>query len=348
MKSIVCTLLVVSSFSAFAEPTPAKMIELNGIVAGLRCSGALVTLGRRDDQRALVLTAGHCTSTTSQYATGTAEGGRLFPKQSEGTVVYIPSTDSNLASDGARVFTNFWIHSVFYATMTRTDIALYEIDATIGELKSKGIRFFELADHLPKTGEVLRITSGFAGMTEECTVADIFPTFSDERKIFDYPIPEGGDSSDASYPDFRNSILLDRKCFAKNGWSGSPIFDEKTRLVYGVLSRTPTRESPASPGVEEYKVPKDETKPIPFSSESFSSSSPKQERKDASIEVVASNVAVLNDCLTNSGELTLGSAGCKLPKITARTSVLLPEVKPIPVPAPAPAPAPRNKATRWP
>lgn len=263
--------------SSLARPATAE--ELNGMVKALNCSGTFVSIGRKDSAKGIVLTAGHCPSSPLFYKNGEAASGTDL-SQEKNAIAF--TADRTLNEPLTIPLTR-----LTYATMTNADVALLEVKETHKSLAAENIRFLKIADRLPKPGEVLRITSAFWQETEECEVEKILEDRDAETAAV-------GMATD-QYT-FRNSILFKSPCYGREGWSGSPVFDPNTGLVYGVLSRVYKRKSPLSfarwnpfnPTIELFE--KDE------------------------VQVVASNITDLKDCLTTNGKIDMNAPHCQLPK----------------------------------
>lgn len=286
LTSVLCS----ATHAVAAEIVPATDRELSGMVNIWRCSGSLVSLGRSDSEPGIILSAGHCPGPSTFYPNGEAE----------------VQTALGLTKEKASTFpvpARLALRSVYYATMTHIDASLFETQATLGELKAAGYRIFDIADRLPKPGEKLRLTSGVWGETQDCEVEQIIENDAAEREIF---------GSDMKTHTFRNSVLFKRPCGGTAGWSGAPAFNPETGLIYGVVSRLLDRMVPS------------------FLSR-FASAEVSENRWAIAlnpaakpVDVVASNLTDLRDCLTRGGHLSLDSVSCQLPK----AKVFVPVKKP--------------------
>lgn len=269
--------------SANAEVRPATPEDLNGMVNIWRCSGALVSLGRSDAEPGLILSAGHCPGPSTFYLNGEAE----------------INTPLEVTSEKALTFpapTRLPLRSVYYATMTHVDASLFETRATLGELRAAGHRIFDIADRLPKPGEKLRITSGVWSETEDCEVERIIENDAEERELF---------GSDMQTHTFRNSVLFKRPCSGTAGWSGAPTYNPETGLIYGVVSRLLDRVRPSFPRIFARAAASGNRWALALN--------PATE----TVDVVASNLIDLRDCVSSDGHLALGSARCALPQVSA-------------------------------
>jgi len=163
--------------------------------------------------------------------------------------------------------------------MTNVDAALIEME------KVEGMKVFEIADRLPKPGEKLRITSAFWKESQDCEVESI---------LEDDAMEEAALEMTTDHFPFRNSILFKKPCYGRTGWSGSPVFNPETGMVYGIFSRV-------------YGKPKTLT----FARfDAFNFFAP----LGSDVRVVASNTVDLHDCLSKEGKLDLNTTGCSLPK----------------------------------
>lgn len=260
------------------------------------CSGALVSLGRGDTSPGLVLAAGHCPNYPNFYANGVAEGGTDYSSLAPANGFPPGSTLTHPV--------NLPLARLFYATLTNVDVSLYELASSVGALREQKLRLLELGDRLPKSGEILQITSGFWRETETCEVESILEDNAAEKRAI---------GEETETPLFRNSILFKSPCFARGGWSGGPVFDAATGLIYGIVSRVYS----LSPTVSFSRF-------AGFISQKWN---PFHPDADTDVRVVASNVIDLKDCLTADGKLGTSLANCQLPKLKGASSPL-PSLKP--------------------
>lgn len=289
---------LLSLLTATTLPVPATLEDLNAMAELLNCSGSVVSLGRDDSKRAVILTAGHCARYPYLYKNGEAEAGTLItpgPEKEKFTSLY-PGNTTLQSPLKAR------LNNLYYGTLTKVDVSLFETTLTLGELKSKGIAPMTLADRLPKPGERVKITSALWKQTQECTVDRIIENDAEERALF-------GKTKDVNYH-FRNSILLSSDCSGEVGWSGAPLFDPQTNQVLGLVSRI-------------YKEA-DRVSPSTFLRFMNGLSSPTSTGRTY---VVASNITDLKDCLTADGTLLTEGFTCSLPAPTTKKSSSWPKAK---------------------
>ncbi|GAA5164870.1 serine protease [Amycolatopsis dongchuanensis] len=192
--------LALGTLPATAAPTGgyAGTVELSN------CSGAVVrTPDSRGGDHALVLTNGHCD-----------EAGMPAP----GVVVLNRPTNRTmhlLREDGSEL-TTLRSTKLVYATMTDTDVALYQLDSTYDQLTALGGQALTLAAAPAKEGTRISVISGFFQRTWTCSI---------ERVL--YSLREGDWT-------WKNSIRYTPECKTIHGTSGSPVVDTATGEVVGV------------------------------------------------------------------------------------------------------------------
>lgn len=271
--SILFLLLSFINFQVLASHGgQATLEDLKGITALYRCSGAFVDFGQKDTELALVLSAGHCSADSDNgYVPNRATVKRSIYNLEEYVAYYTKHIES-----GQMIINSFQLASIYYGTMTREDVTLFQTSRTLGQVKDLGIRVFKVADKLPKVGQKLTLTSGLWGQTQTCTVERIIANNAEEKKLF---------GTNTSPVQMRNTILLSKDCTGQGGWSGSPLFDAKTGLVYGVASRIYT--------------------PGPYSSLASSGVTPR---------ILVSSLVELKKCINSKGHLALNPLVCNLPR----------------------------------
>lgn len=307
--------MILGAIPAFADPEhPATLEELNGMVKVQNCSGSLVSLGRKDTVRGLILAAGHCPSYPRLYKPGQAEGGTDFSKEKPANL-FPPG--SSLTEPKKQPLGN-----LYYGTMSNVDLALYEIPTSIEKLRDQKLKILELADYLPQPGLSYQITSGYWRETQTCEVESIL----DDNKA-----EEAAVGQDLKTYQFRNSILFKTPCFSRGGWSGSPVVDAESGLIYGVISRI-------------YEVNK--TLKLSQFAEFISKKwNPFNPEISAEVRVIASNVLDLKDCLTSEGAINTGQPNCSLPKPNIIPS---PTARPSAKPRNTPLESPKKPTSSWP
>lgn len=180
--------------------------DFEGIVALSNCSGSLIQLETASDSDfGLILTNGHC-----------FEGGMPKP----GDIVYNqPSRRSfTLLDSKANNAGKVTATAVIYATMTKTDMGIYQLKETYSEIKSKfGIRPLTLASQRALESDAMEVLSGFWRRGYSCAIETFVNELREDKwTMFD-------------------SIRYSRPgCETIGGTSGSPVVKAGTRTVIGV------------------------------------------------------------------------------------------------------------------
>ncbi|MFE5165540.1 serine protease [Streptomyces sp. NPDC056697] len=196
--------------AAAASPAKApakapKAVNFAGTVALSNCSGSVVrTPGSADTDPALVLSNGHC-----------LESG--FPGAGE-VIVDKPSTRSFtlLTASGGSAGT-VRASKVAYATMTDTDISLYQLTSTYAQIQSAyGIKALPLSDSHPTQGSAINVVSGYWKKIYSCNIDG-----------FAYRLKEGNWT-------WKDSVRYTSACNTIGGTSGSPVVDPASGKVVAV------------------------------------------------------------------------------------------------------------------
>ena len=214
---------LLASQSAFAFPMPkgsasefkaitaipftfTNTYDFEGIVALDDCSGSLIRLeNAKDTDLALVLTNGHC-----------YEGGMPVPGQ---VILNQPSSRTfKLLNPQSQPIATLTATTVVYSTMTRTDMTIYKLGQTYGDILSKyGIHAMTLSSRPANLQDRIEIISGYWRRGYTCGVEK----FVDQLKEANWT--------------FANSIRYSRPgCETIGGTSGSPITLAGTKIVIGV------------------------------------------------------------------------------------------------------------------
>jgi V8-like Glu-specific endopeptidase len=182
--------------------------DFEGIIKLNNCSGSLIRFsGQPMTSKAIVLTNGHC------YSTG-AFGGMIKP----GQVVHnkAASRDMKIFNKEMKLFP-VKATKVLYATMTNTDIALYELSESYESISNKyKIESFELDTIRPFIGTNIDIVSGYWDRGYSCAI-----------DAFIFKLQEAEWS-------FTDSIRYTDGCETVGGTSGSPIISRGTRSVIAI------------------------------------------------------------------------------------------------------------------
>jgi hypothetical protein len=181
--------------------------KFSGIAKLSNCSGTLIQFkNQRPSNKGILLTNGHCVIRKG--------GAMLGPREvlvNRKALIYFSLFDENGELHEVRS------KKLIYATIYKTDIALFEIDKTYTELSLLGIKSWELENERPLLGQSIEILSGYLETTYQC--------FIDK---FIYSLEEG------AYL-FKDSIRFSSVgCETIGGSSGSPVIALGTRRVIGI------------------------------------------------------------------------------------------------------------------
>lgn len=182
-----------------AEPDFAGTVKLDN------CSGSLVRMpDSKADDPALVLSNGHCLSE------GMPEAGQVIvDKASKRDFTLLDAKGGDKGTVSAS--------RIAYATMTDTDVSLYQLDSSYSDIKSKnGISPLEIDAAHPKKDSKITVVSGYWKEKYGCSVDGFVP----ELREGDWTM--------------KDSIRYTSECDTKGGTSGSPIVDNSSHKVVGI------------------------------------------------------------------------------------------------------------------
>ena len=168
---------------------------LAGTVKFSNCSGFLFTVeGRTPQKNALVMTNGHCLD----------PWGLSMLAPNEVRMNRSASRDITLVGESRRV--KVTTRRLLYATMTLTDMAIYELPQTYEYLQTRyGITPLMLAQQGPSNGTPVVVASAYKNRAFTCQIEEVL-----------HGLREGGRS-------FSDSLRFNAGCNTKNGTSGSPV-----------------------------------------------------------------------------------------------------------------------------
>jgi len=191
---------------AQAHPSPRATVTLASTIALDDCSASLVRYPTsHDTDRALMLTAGHC------FEGGMPEAGQVLQN------VASSRSGSLLNASGNRL-TTVRADKLLYATMTNTDIAVYELTTTYSSLKSRyGATALTIAASHPVNGDTIAIPSAYWDRTWSCTLNGFASTVREDEWTWHDSLRYGATG-----------------CSVIGGSSGSPDVDTSTGQVVGV------------------------------------------------------------------------------------------------------------------
>ncbi|MEV7422475.1 MULTISPECIES: S1 family peptidase [unclassified Streptomyces] len=180
-------------------------VDFAGTVALSNCSGSVVrTPGSLSTDPALVLSNGHC------LETGFPAAGQVIVNQaSTRTFTLLNSAGTGVATLRAS--------KVAYATMTDTDVSLYQLTSTYAQIQSAyGISALELNSVRPTQGTAIKVVSGYWKRIYSCSIDG-----------FAYQLKEGSWT-------WKDSVRYTSSCNTIGGTSGSPVIDDATGKVVAV------------------------------------------------------------------------------------------------------------------
>ncbi|MEU5433729.1 serine protease [Streptomyces sp. NPDC020719] len=192
--------------TAPAKPAPAlKAVDFAGTVALSNCSGSLIrTPSSQPNDPALILSNGHCLETG-------------FPGPGEVITDQASSRTFSLLNGSAGRVATLRASKVAYATMTDTDISVYQLNTTYAQIQSRyGISALTLNDAHPAAGSAIKVVSGYWKRTYSCNVDG-----------FVYRLKEGDWT-------WKDSVRYTSACQTIGGTSGSPVIDTTTGKVVAV------------------------------------------------------------------------------------------------------------------
>ncbi|MEU7023540.1 serine protease [Streptomyces sp. NPDC046203] len=196
--------------SSPANTAPVKAVapaavDFAGTVALSNCSGSVVRMpSSLSTDPALVLSNGHC------LETGMPAAGQVVKDRAS------TRTFSLLNGAGTKVAT-LQASKIAYATMTDTDISVYQLTKTYDQIQSQyGIGALTLNDVRPTQGSAITVVSGYWKRTYSCNVDG-----------FAYRLKEDAWT-------WKDSVRYTSSCNTIGGTSGSPVIDTTTGKVVAV------------------------------------------------------------------------------------------------------------------
>ncbi|MEW2221446.1 serine protease [Streptomyces sp. NPDC006990] len=179
--------------------------SFEGTVALSNCSGSVVKMpASQPDDPALVLSNGHC------LETGMPSPGQVVKDQASSRSFTL------LTPSGGRAGT-VRASKVAYATMTDTDVSLYQVRSTYRQIESRyGIEALDVDAAHPTQGRDITVVSGYWREKYGCSLDG-----------FAYRLKEAGWT-------MKDSLRYTADCRTKGGTSGSPVIDNATGKVVGV------------------------------------------------------------------------------------------------------------------
>ncbi|MFJ8441486.1 putative Ig domain-containing protein [Kitasatospora griseola] len=186
---------------------PAQAVQagdLTSTIALSNCSASLVRYPSSvDTDRAMMLTNGHCLPTMPT-------AGQVIQN------VSASRSGTLLNSSGASLGT-VQADKVLYATMTGTDVALYQLTDTFAAITSKyGATALTISDTHPVDGSSMYIPSSYWKQVWNCSINGFVGTLREDQWTW------------------HDSLRYSTGCNTTHGTSGSPIVDAASRKVVGI------------------------------------------------------------------------------------------------------------------
>lgn len=185
--------------------------NFEGIVKLDNCSGALVRFEHSNDSdKAMVMSNGHCVSMGPMG--GFIKPGQFLYKKPAKRSFRFLNKDGSLSSNSVSAT------QILYATMTGTDVSLYEVDMTFAEIKNKfRVNALVLDSRHPVDGEAIDILSGYWQKGYSCLINGFVFKIKEDAYTWD------------------DSLRYSKTgCKTIHGTSGSPILSRNTGKVIGI------------------------------------------------------------------------------------------------------------------
>ena len=180
------------------------------------CTGTLLDTTDDSSAPAYVLTNGHCVTSGSMAPSGYLSDAPESPSRKMHFNYYKGFTPATLITVSVK--------KISFASMDKTDAALVELNASLGELKDRGICPFRLGEAKPVSGQKIQVVGvPLTGMLPEnqglrlsiCTAGGTVALREGE-----YTFPDS----------FRH------QCSAVGGSSGSPVFEPRDFSIVGLVN----------------------------------------------------------------------------------------------------------------
>ncbi|MEV7937658.1 putative Ig domain-containing protein [Kitasatospora sp. NPDC088264] len=178
--------------------------DLTSTIALSNCSASLVRYPTSvAGDRALMLTNGHCLPTMPT-------AGQVIQNASA-------SRSGTLLDGAGNSLGTVQADKVVYATMTGTDVALYQLTDTYGSISSKyGATALTVNDTHPTDGAAMYIPSSYWKQVWNCSVNGFVPTLREDQWTW------------------HDSLRYSSGCNTTHGTSGSPIIDSASGRIIGI------------------------------------------------------------------------------------------------------------------
>lgn len=194
--------------SVATGPAPAQAVSVTGLTATIalnNCSASLVRWPSSvDTDRAMMLTNGHC------YENGFLSAGQVLQNRTS-------TRSGTLLGNTGNALGTVRADTLIYATMTNTDVALYQLNETFASIQTKyNTTALTIAAARPADGTAMTIPSGYWKQVWTCSVNGFVPTLREDQWTW------------------HDSIRYDTGCQTTHGTSGSPIIRSSDNQIIGI------------------------------------------------------------------------------------------------------------------
>ncbi|WP_329184192.1 serine protease [Actinacidiphila glaucinigra] len=183
----------------------AVTVDFAGTVSLSNCSGSLIRFpGSASTDPALVLSNGHC------LTSGFLDPGEVLVDQAS-------TRAFGLLNASGRSVATLRATKLAYATMTDTDISVYQLGRTYAQIQSSyGISALEVSGTHPVQGTAIKVVSGYWKTIYSCSIDG-----------FVHLLKEGDWT-------WKDSVRYTSSCNTIGGTSGSPVIDTATGKVVAI------------------------------------------------------------------------------------------------------------------
>jgi V8-like Glu-specific endopeptidase len=191
--------------AAAPDAKAAVTVNFAGTVSLSNCSGSLIRFpGSASTDPALVLSNGHC------LTSGFLDPGEVLVNQSS-------TRTFGLLNASGRSVATLRATKLAYATMTDTDISVYQLNRTYAQIQSSyGISALELSAAHPVQGTAIKVVSGYWKTIYSCNIDG-----------FVHLLKEGDWT-------WKDSVRYTSSCNTIGGTSGSPVIDTTTGKIVAI------------------------------------------------------------------------------------------------------------------
>lgn len=187
------------------------------------CSGTLIKMpGMGPEQKGLVLTSGHCI--------GVGSFNERYPDDKEIFINFEIKGRAQVRSSSKPLGKSYSYSKIIWATMTGVDIALIELDVSIGLIEKEGFRFYEPSEKTTFIGQELHFSSANKGYEQKCNVEDYVPILKEGPWTF------------------HNALRASIDCQFIHGQSGTAGIDPIDGRIYAIAQTIYEGNEPCSLG----------------------------------------------------------------------------------------------------